>query len=366
MHIIRNDDSFMDRLGKPLPRSVVILRALQLGDLLCAVPAFRALRAALPDARIALVGLPWAAAFVARFNRYLDDFIEFPGYPGLPERLPQLSEIPSFIARVQREQFDLALQMHGSGSFVNPLTGLFGARRCAGFYVKGEYCPDSERFLPYPDDLPETERNLHLVEFLGVPSRGPRLEFPVTRKDREELLSIDGTEELKPNAYVCLHTGARFPTRRWLPARFAAVADRLACRGFRVVLTGSAEETALARAVGRAMSSPALNLCGLTSTGALAALLQDARLLISNDTGVTHIADALGIPRVVIVTGSDPLRWQPPGRDERLRTVFHPVDCRPCTFLRCPLGYPCARKVGTGQVLAQAEELLAREEAYAV
>lgn len=166
--------------AEPL-RRVALLRALQLGDLLCAVPALRSLRAGLPGAEIALIGLLWARAFMRRFRRYLDDFIEFPGDPGLPEREPDLAAWPALEETVLQRRFDAAIQLHGSGTISNPLVAQFGASVTAGFFEPGLFCPDPRRYLAYPDRGLEVDRLLGLCELLGMPSRGTDLEFPLTR-----------------------------------------------------------------------------------------------------------------------------------------------------------------------------------------
>src|SRR4051812_19354884 len=77
-------------------KKLAVFRALRLGDMLCSVPALRALRLALPRARISLVGLPWAEQFVGRFHKYIDDFFAFPGHPAFPEQPAREDRIPAF------------------------------------------------------------------------------------------------------------------------------------------------------------------------------------------------------------------------------------------------------------------------------
>jgi ADP-heptose:LPS heptosyltransferase len=301
-------------LISPAIRKLAILRALQLGDLLCAVPAFRALRAALPEAEITLIGLPWARELVRRFDGYLDAFLEFPGYPGLPERAPDLDGIPAFLETAQRARFDLVLQLHGSGRITNSVLSGLGAGAEAGFFPAGETCPDQRAFVAYPEDEHEIRRLLRLLDHLGVPSVGEELEFPVRRADREELAEIAEATSLVPGEYVCIHPGGR-SARRWPARRFAEVGDALGGRGLGTVLTGSADEADVAAEVAAVMRAPSVNLAGRTTLGALGALLASARLLVSGDTGVSHLAAALRVPSVVVFTSSDRTRWAPLDRE---------------------------------------------------
>jgi ADP-heptose:LPS heptosyltransferase len=293
------------------PEKILVLRALQLGDMLCSVPALRALRAAFPKAQISLAGLPWAKSFVWRFRNYIDHFIEFPGYPGLVEREPALKAIPRFLQAMRREQFDLAIQLHGSGVITNPLLITFGAKHAAGFYRRDNYCPDPETFFLYPEDIPEIKRCLRLMQYLKIKTSGDHLEFPLYEEDQNELSSIPDYAKLDGQQYICIHPGARSAARRWSPEQFAAVANMLTSNGYKIVITGSQEENDLAKQIMHLMQVPAYNFARAISAGALAALISKAALLICNDTGVSHIAAALRIPSVVIFLASDINRWAP-------------------------------------------------------
>lgn len=342
--------------GEKPPRKIAVFRALQLGDMLCAVPALRALRAAAPMAQITLVGLPWASSFVKRYSRYIDNLLVFPGYPGMPEQPLHLHSVPHFLAEAQRQRYDLVLQMHGSGSLTNPVAMLFGAERAAGFYRPGDFCPDPKTFMPWDERAHEVLRCLDLIEFLGIPSQGDRLEFPLTEADFRALqrshLGLPA-----PGSYVCVHPGARMLSRRWLPQRFAEVADRLAERGMQIVLTGSPDEAEVVREVKRAMRMPALDLCGKTELGALAALIAQARLVVSNDTGISHVAAAVATPSVIVSCGSDTRRWAPLDRS-RHHVVSADVACRPCMHTACPTSHECARDVQADTVAMMAARLL--------
>src|SRR5690606_5665031 len=280
---------------------IAVVRALHgLGDMLCAVPALTALRRAHQDAHISLIGLPACRWMLDRFGALIDALLPFPGFPGIPEQPPSPGALARFIGAARAKPFDLAIQMHGSGTVSNAFTVLLGARAAAGLYDETTSAPPSGRFFPYPKHGSEVHRCLHLTRALDCPSDDDVVAFPVRDEDRSALREHERLGALVDERFVCLHTGARDPARRWPAACFAEVGDALASEGYRVVLTGTIAERATADQVAGAMREPPVNVAGETSLGIAAALLERAALLVTNDTGISHLAASVGTPSVVV------------------------------------------------------------------
>ncbi len=304
--------------AKRKPAKIAIFRALQLGDMLCAIPAIKALRNKFKDAEITLIGLPWAKFLITRFPDYFDKFIHFPGYPGLPEQSISPTSYFDFLAKMQQEKFDLVLQMQGNGSIVNPMVELWGGKYTSGFCIDGHYFPNNGLFLNYPDKIHEIERHLKLIKFLGIELCGNHLEFPILSTDVDELNELH--LPIEANKYVCIHPGSRGEWRQWPVDHFASLADYCVENGMQIVITGTQDELAITNKVANLMQYKSINLAGKTSLGAVSALIKNAFALISNCTGVSHIAAALETPSIVISMDGEPERWAPLNKDLHFTT----------------------------------------------
>jgi ADP-heptose:LPS heptosyltransferase len=320
-------------MAQPIPRiddvpehgRIAVFRALMgLGDFLCAVPSLRALRAARPDVEIALIAFPETEPLARRFGRYVDRFVAFPGFPGIPEHRADVRRLPAFLEEVQALELDVAIQLHGSGELTNRIVCLFGARHVAGYYRAGSPPDDVARFLPWRDDVSEVRRSLRLMAHLGWPSDDESLEFPVADAGQARVMALadepDGSVLERP--FAVINPGASQAARRWPASEFAAVGDGLAAAGLGCVLTGTKGERELTRSVAASMRAPAFDVAGRTDLDTLGALLQRASVLVANDTGVAHLADALRVPSVVVFRDRTLVdRWGP--LDRQLHRVSH-------------------------------------------
>ena len=258
-------------------RRALLLRAIGLGDLLTGVPAFRAARRALLDHEIVL-----AAPEVQR---------PLVGLCGAVDVLLPTGELEPL--RWSGPPPDIAIDLHGNGPASRRLVEALEPAQVVAFHGDGH---------DWRADEHETSRWCRLVsEAFGVPADPSHLRLP---------------QPLRPPLVadaVVVHPGAASASRRWPAHRFAAVAAWAAEEGEPVVVTGSSAEAGLVECVRRGAGLPAeSSLAGRTDLVALASLVAHARLVVSGDTGVAHLASAFGTPSVVLFGPIPPSRWGPP------------------------------------------------------
>jgi ADP-heptose:LPS heptosyltransferase len=293
---------------------IVIFRALKLGDMLCSIPAFRALRGAFPDSSISLITHKSMGPLIKRYSHYIDEFIPFSGFPGLPEQEYKDEDIADFISALKERQFDLAIQMHGSGETSNQFVELIEAKMMLAFHRNGQPYPGEGIFLPYPENGHEIHRCLKLLEGVQVYATDTSIDFPIHESDYLSLATILSQKHLDLNLhhYICIHPGASTKDKRWSLENFVKLANHLIELGHQIVFTGYGQETELIEEIMDRMISGAINTAGLNlDLGCLGVLLKNSSTLICNDTGISHLAAALDVKSMVIFTNSNLQRWAP-------------------------------------------------------
>lgn len=363
---------------------ILVLRALGIGDLATAVPALRGLRAAFPDRPLALAAPAWLAPLV--------DLV------GCVDRLLPVDGLGADRWSIPAPW--LAVNLHGRGPRSHRLLRAAASERLWAFRCPAAGHGDGPRWAA---DEHEVRRWCRLLHWYGVPAdpadlglRRPARADPPSRIGGPP--GVDAPPGVGTSAGVgtpvgvtVVHPGGKEPRRRWAPERFAAVARELAGAGHRVVITGSAAEGDLARRVAALAGLPAaVALAGRFDLAGLAALVAGARLVISADTGVAHLATAYGTPSVVLFGPVPPARWGPPPDRPRHRVLWTPPEstnpgsnagsspgCRPAPAPApsahvppahvppthappavAPDTHPGLAAIGVGAVLTAAEEAL--------
>jgi heptosyltransferase-2/heptosyltransferase-3 len=209
---------------------------------------------------------------------------------------------------------------------------------------------------------PTPQERAFAVGFLA--RQGVVVGAPLRTRQRSALSTgpVSACEE-EGDLLVGLHPGAGAPVKQWRPEAFAQVADVLSREyGAHILITGSAEETALARAIARRMGTTPIIAAGQTSLGQLAALMACCRLVIGVDSGPMHLAVAQGVPTVHLYGPVDHRTFGPWGDPARHRVVLSALPCIPCNRLDYAphelADHPCVREITVAQVLEAAGALL--------
>jgi ADP-heptose:LPS heptosyltransferase len=264
-------------------QELLVLRALGLGDLLVAVPALRALRKRYPAHRVVLAG-PAALDPLALATGAVD------------ETLPTTA--PDALSWGDRPPPDVVVNMHGVGPQSHRALDATRPRQRIGVRAPGWAGPDWADIARAHRH--ERERWCAVVEAFGVCA------------DPTDF-ALDGRLPGGGGGAVVVHPGAGYGAKRWPADRFAVVANRLEHAGHRVVVTGSGAEAGLADDVAQRAGLPAERvLAGRTDIAGLVDVVAGAALLVCGDTGIAHLATALGTPSVVLFGPEPPDRWGPP------------------------------------------------------
>jgi ADP-heptose:LPS heptosyltransferase len=271
---------------------VLLLRALGLGDFLTGVPAYRAVRRAFPAHWIVLAA-PAALAELVPLTGAIDELLpaaelEPVAWTGPPP--------------------DIAIDLHGRGPASHRL---LAALRPGQLIVFGGRYGGGYAGPPWHAGEHEVARWCRLCSRAGIPAEPADLRLTAV-PDAALPSAVTSLPPGVPGPTI-VHPGAAAPSRRWPAGRYAAVAAELTRRGHHVVVTGSAEERPLALDVARqaCLASGAV-LAGSTSLAGLAALTASARLVVSGDTGLAHLASAYVRPSVVLFGPVPPAEWGPP------------------------------------------------------
>lgn len=291
---------------------ILALRALGVGDLATGVPALRGLRAAFPDETLALGAPAWLTPLIDLIGG-IDRIMPV---DGLDAPLPPL-EPPA-----------IAVNLHGCGPQSHRLLRATGPGKLWAFETDGGPA--------WADDEHEVRRWCRLLAHYGVPASPDDLALAVPSRAVLQGVTI-------------VHPGAKSPSRRWPPDRFAAIARLLSQAGHQVVITGSAAEHPLAVRVAAAAGLPPEAVLS-TDLASLAALVAHARLLISGDTGIAHLATAYRTPSVVLFGPMSPGRWGPPPRPYH-RVIWHGTHSEPGDSIE-PVVHPALLAVSVEEVMA--------------
>ncbi len=322
------------------PARVLVRAPNWIGDVVLSLGALRDVRRNFPEARLEILARAWVAPLYGALE-------------GLDA--VRLSQGIRTDAAAVRGQFDTGILFTNSfGTAFSMALARIPERW--GYATQGRG-PLLTRRARVPSEVRERSQVYYyraMLSGLGLhvsASPDTSLQVPAAWAER-------GHELLGDGPWLGLNPGASYgAAKQWLPARYAAVGERLGRElGARVAVLGSAAERPLGEAIAGAMRAKPKLLCGETSLSDLVGVLSRLRLLVTNDSGPMHLAGALGVPLVAIF---GPTNWRetaPRGKSQRILRAD--VDCSPCLLRECPIDHRCMTRVGVEAVVSAAVELL--------
>jgi lipopolysaccharide heptosyltransferase II len=334
-------------------RKVLLVRLRSIGDTVLATPSLFALKRFLPNVKVDILVEDWVAPLLDN-HPHVDNVV--------------VLERGGFMARarVARElraaNYDVVYNLHG-GTTATFLTRATGARYRVGFKTY-QYAQLHNHQAPSPlllwgqQKTHSVEQQLALPGWTGVPvTDRPRTQLGISERAAETVNRLLGEAGLSEQKLALIHPAAAFATKQWATQNFARVAEFMVERGLAPVAVAAPNEKELLEKLCSAASVKITTLD--LSLPEVAALAARSELFVGNDSGIAHIASAVGTPAVVIFGSSNIAHWRP-WNSAPAEVVFEEMPCQPCHGYFCEkFEQPeCILRVPVTRVIAAIERLL--------
>lgn len=325
-------------------RRIALLRGGGLGDLLFALPAAQALIAAYPDAEVTLLGSPSAAALLpgrAGAPHRIEVLPPIRGVGAAPDAVTDDDEIARFVAAQRERGYDLAVQLHGGGRFSNPFLLSLGATHTIG--TRTDDAAELERTVDYIYYQHEMLRGLEVAGLAGAAPVALEARLGVSDEEHAAAAAICGEDR----PVVVIHPGATDPRRRWPVEQFAEVATAAVAEGARVVLVGDGADAHLCGEIAARIDAPedglVVDASGRLDLGTLAGVLARADVMLGNDSGPRHLAQAVGARTVSVFWFGNVVNAGPLGRGRHRVHLGWTTHCPTCGRDSTQVGWTAPR-----------------------
>ncbi|HCJ65927.1 MAG TPA: lipopolysaccharide heptosyltransferase II [Elusimicrobia bacterium] len=340
---------------------VFIIQTAYLGDAVLTTLLLRETKENFPDALLTVLSTPEIKEIFAQ-SPEVNNLIVY------DKRNKEKGLLPFFrlVKKIKKENFDLAILPHRSFRSAL-LVWLAGIPRRIGF-ISSEGKIFLTDLVPFDWRIHDAERNLELLKPLGVKRLGHSGELSISVDENTKMEFLHEYNLDEKDLIVGINPGSVWPTKRWLPERFAEVIDLLIERDkVKVIIFGGKEDTGSTEEIEKKVHYPIINLAGKTNLKELIALISGCNIFLTNDSGPMHIAVASKVPTVAIFgPTTKELGFYPYGEEHRIVEVDLP--CRPCSLhggKKCPLGhFNCMRMISAEQVYSTVKEVLRTKNAY--
>jgi len=327
--------------------NILVVGPSWVGDTILSQPLLRLLLEQNPGAQIDYLAPPWTLPLLARMPEVRRGLVNPFGHGAL-----RIAERRRLGHELRAGNYELAVVL--PNSWKSALIPWFaGIPRRRGFRGEARWGLLNDLRRLDGQALPQMAQRfaaLGIAADAGLPDPLPNPVLQSSDAGRMQLLTRLGLETPQPVVAFC--PGAEYgPAKRWPETHYAALARMLAARGCAVWLVGSPRDHAVAETITQLAGGNCINLCGRTDIAEAADLLAAAKLVVTNDSGLMHVAAAVGRPVVALYGSSSPEFTPPLGEDTRILSLG--LDCSPCFERNCPLGHlRCLKELSPERVFA--------------